>query len=183
MNYIDIIIGIILLVSAVNGFRKGFVVELASLAALILGIWGAIRFSHITSDFIVEQFDWTSKHLGVVSFIVTFIVIVILVHIVAKAVDNLIKVAQLGFINRLAGLVFGFIKSAIILSIVIMVLDGIDKTVGIIPEETKENSMVYEPVRKLVPSIFPFVKFWTEENILDKKTDEKLEEKVKEIIS
>jgi membrane protein required for colicin V production len=47
MNYIDIIIGIVLIVSAISGFRKGLIVEVASLAALILGIWGAIHFSGI----------------------------------------------------------------------------------------------------------------------------------------
>ncbi len=173
MSYIDIIIGILLLLAAINGFRKGFVVEVASLAALILGIWGAIRFSYITSDFMVENFNITSRHLGVISFIITFILIVILVHLVGKVADSFIKAAQLGFINRLAGLFFGFIKSALILSIVLMVIDTIDENVHIIPQKAKENSRVYEPVKMLVPTIFPFVKFWTEKAIQDKKEEKK----------
>ena len=47
MNYIDIILGILLLLSAIGGFKKGLIVELASLAALILGIWGAIEFYNL----------------------------------------------------------------------------------------------------------------------------------------
>lgn len=169
MNYIDIILGILLLLAAINGFRKGFVVEATSLAALILGVWGAIRFSYITSDFMVETFNITSRHLGVISFIVTFIIIVILVHLVGKVADNFIKAAQLGFVNRLAGLFFGIVKSAIILSIFLMVLDTIDDNAHFLPQEAKEKSRVYEPVKMLVPTIFPFVKFWTKENILDKE--------------
>lgn len=177
MNYIDIILGILLLLAAINGFRKGFVVELASFAALILGIWGAIRFSYIASDFMVEHFDFTSRHLGVISFLVTFIVIVILVYMVGKVADNFVKAAQLGFINRLAGLFFGFVKSALILSVVLMVFDTIDDSKHIISQEAKENSRVYEPMKMLVPNIFPFVKFWTKDIQNGEKADEGADEK------
>lgn len=176
MNYIDIIIGILLLLAAINGFRKGFVVEVVSLLALILGIWGAIRFSYIAADLLTKYFDLTSRYLGIISFIITFIAIVVLVHLVGKVAENFIKVAQLNFINRLAGFLFGLIKSAVILSIVLMVLDAIDKAFPIIPQEAKENSRVYEPVSNLMPSIFPFVKNWTNTNILNKEHDQTSEE-------
>lgn len=174
MNYIDIILGILLILAAINGFRKGFVVEVASLAALILGVWGAIRFSYIASDFMVKNFDFTSRHLGVISFLITFVVIVVLVHLVGKVADSFIKAAQLGFINRLAGLFFGFIKSALILSVVLMVFDTINENVHVISQETKDNSRAYEPMKMLVPTVFPFVKFWTKKNILD--DDEEIKE-------
>ena len=122
MNYIDIVLGILLILSAIGGFKKGLIVELASLAALVLGIWGAIEFSYITSEFLVDNFDWKWDHLSTVSFIITFIVIVILVHIVAKTVTKMVETVMLGFVNKLAGLVFGFLKGAIILSIVLIKL-------------------------------------------------------------
>ena len=84
MNFIDIIFIILLLLAAINGYKKGLVVEFASLAALILGIWGAFEFSDITAEFLVENFNWKWDHLNVASLIITFIVIVILVHIIAK---------------------------------------------------------------------------------------------------
>ena len=164
MNYIDIILGILLLLAAINGFRKGFVVEAASFAALILGIWGAIRFSYIASDVMIKQFNFTSRHLGVISFLVTLIIIAILVHLVGKVADNFVKAAQLGFVNRLAGLVFGFIKSALILSVVLMAFDAIDENFKVVSKEAKEKSRVYEPMKMLAPKVFPFVKSWTEKN-------------------
>lgn len=160
MNYIDIILGLILLFAAVSGFRKGFVSELVSLAALILGIWGAVEFSYITTDFLTEQFDFDTKYLNIISFIITFIVIVILVHITGSSVNKLIEVAMLGFLNKMAGLVFGIVKSALILSIILLVFDKIDEEMGILSRETKTESRLYEPVRTLAPSIFPFIKDW-----------------------
>lgn len=168
MNYIDIVLGILLVLAAISGFRKGLVVELASLAALILGIWGAVKFSYITSEFLVENFDWKWDHLNIASFIITFVVIVILVHIVGSTVNKLVETVMLGFVNKLAGLVFGILKAALILSIVLVVFDKIDEDVNIISEETKTESRMYEPIRNLAPSIFPFINFWNDESNSDK---------------
>lgn len=159
MNYIDIILGVLLILAAFRGFYKGFVAEVASLAALILGIWGAIHFSHLTSDFIIETFNYQSKHLGLIAFIVTFTVIVILVHLIGKAVETIISAVALGFINRLAGILFGIIKTALILSVLLILFDEVDENVRMIPEDVKADSQMYEPVRNLLPTILPFLDF------------------------
>ena len=161
MNYIDIILLILLILAAVSGFKKGLVAEVASLAALILGIWGAIEFSYITSDFLVENFDLKTDYLNIISFVVTFVVIVILVHIVGNVVNKMLETVMLGFVNKLAGLVFGVLKSALILSILLVVFDKIDEDVNILPERAKENSRMYEPIRSFAPSIFPFIENWS----------------------
>lgn len=181
MNYIDIILGLLLLFAAINGFRKGLISELASLAALILGIWGAIEFSYITSDFLTENFNLETEYLNIISFIITFIVIVILVHIVGSSVNKLIEVAMLGFLNKTAGLIFGILRSALILSIILLVFDKIDEDVRILSQEAKAESRLYEPVRKLAPSIFPFIKIWgDDENSKDK--DKNVIEQIKDAL-
>lgn len=160
MNYIDIVLVLLLVFSAISGFRKGLIVELASLAALILGIWGAIEFSDVTSNFLVENFHLKSEHLNVISFIVTFVVIVILVHIVGSVVNKLVETVMLGFLNKLAGMVFGIVRAALILSIVLVVFDKIDEDVEILSPKVKSESRMYEPIRNLAPSLFPFIDFW-----------------------
>ncbi|RTZ59352.1 MAG: CvpA family protein [Gammaproteobacteria bacterium] len=156
MNYIDIVLGIILALTAFGGFRKGLIVEVASLAALVLGIWGAIEFSYITSNFLIENFDWKWEYLNIVSFIITFIIIIVIVHFVAKVVTKLVETVMLGFVNKLAGLVFGLLKGALILSIVLLFFDSINDSIGIVSEKTKNESQMYEPLKNLAPSIFPF---------------------------
>lgn len=170
MNYIDIILGILLLFAAIRGYSKGFVAELASLAALVLGVWGAIHFSHLTSGYIVEVFDYQPDHLGIVSFFITFVIIVLLVHLVGKLVENIISVVALGFLNRLAGILFGLVKSALILSVLLLILDTVDENIAILPEDVKEESQMYEPVKNLIPTVLPFLNFWDlDDNILKEK--------------
>jgi membrane protein required for colicin V production len=169
MNYIDVILGLLLFFSAISGFRKGLVSEMASLAALILGIWGAIEFSYITTKFFSENCNLETEYMNLISFITTFIVIVILVHIVGSAVNKLIETAMLGFANKLAGMAFGLLRSALILSIILLVFDKIDEDVKILSRETKEKSRLYMPVRNFAPSLFPFIDIWDDMDHFNEK--------------
>ncbi len=160
MNYIDIVLGLLLLFTAIRGFRKGLVSELASLAALILGVWGAIEFADITSGFLIENFELNTGYLDIISFTITFIIIVFLVHVVGNVVNKLVDTVMLGFVNRLAGMAFGILKSALILSIILVVFDKIDDDIEILSAEAKTESRLYEPIRSFAPSVFPFLNIW-----------------------
>jgi membrane protein required for colicin V production len=162
MNYLDIILGILLILSAFNGFSKGFVEELAGLVALILGIWAAIHLSDVVARYLTDHLHYTFEHLSIVAFLITFVIVVILVHLVGALVNKVIKAASLGFLNRLAGFGFGIIKGALILSIILVVFNKIDHDVHIISEHTKADSRLFEPIKNFAPRVFPFLDFWGE---------------------
>ena len=170
MNYFDIIFILLFLWSAYRGIKKGFVVMAASLAALILGIWGAIRFSNFTYSFLSSHFELKTHYLSLIAFALTFVLIVIIVHLVARLIEKLVEAVALGFLNRIAGLLFGIIKTAFILSVILVIINTIDEKLPIIPEEHKSNSLLYEPLSKLVPTIFPYLKFEKiKKNILEQE--------------
>ncbi len=164
MNYIDLVIGILILAGAIQGFRKGLIIELASLAALVLGIWGGIKFSDMTAAFITKHTGYQSENLITIAFIVTFIAIVILIHIMGKMLDTVVKAVFLGFLNRLAGIIFGVLKTAVILSILLLLFDDVDENVHLLPVKQKEESKIYTPMKQLVPTLFPFIKLWNANN-------------------
>ena len=170
MNYFDIIFILLFLWSAYRGIKKGFVVMAASLAALILGIWGAVRFSYFTFSFLSSHFELKTQYLSLIAFALTFVIIVILVHLIARLIEKLVEAVALGILNRIAGLLFGLIKTAFILSVILVVINTIDEKLPFIPEEHKSNSLLYEPLSKLVPSIFPYLKFdQFKKNILEEE--------------
>jgi len=171
MNYIDLVLGLLLLVAAIQGFRKGFIIELASLAALIFGIWGGIKFSGLTADFITRYTGYDSPSLNTIAFFVTFIAIVILVHLMGKMLDTIVKAVFLGFLNRLAGIIFGVMKMAIILSILLLIFDDVDENVHLLPTKQKEESKIYMPMKQIVPTLFPFIKLWNNDQG-DKKEEQ-----------
>lgn len=159
MNYLDIIILIFLLWAAFRGFTKGFIIAVASLIALILGIYAGIHFSDFAAYLIVKWFGPETRHLTIIAFIITFIAVVILVHVIAWLTDKLVKAVALGFINRLLGVIFNSIKMAFILSVIISILNYFNAENHIIPEKDRESSILYYPVAAIAPAVFPYLRF------------------------
>lgn len=163
MNYIDYIIVILLVIAAVKGAVKGFVYEVASLIALIAGVWGAIKFSGATETYLVNRLNLTSQYIDVIAFIITFLLIIVLVHFIGKAIEKAVESISLGGLNRVLGLVFSVLKTAFILGILVVLIHKIDETISIIPEDDITESRFYEPLRGLAVSTFPFVQNLIEE--------------------
>ncbi len=159
LNYFDVIILIFLLWSAYRGITKGFLIMAASLAALVLGVWGAIRFSDLTATLLTEHANLQSRYTALIAFALTFIGIVVGVHLFARAMDKLAKAVALGLANRIAGLLFAVLRTAFLISIILVILNSIDRRVTFIPDEHRENSLLYEPLSRLAPAIFPYLNF------------------------
>jgi membrane protein required for colicin V production len=157
MNWLDAIIVVILILSLVTGFINGLVKEVASLAALILGIWGAIRFSTFTAEKLYDYFDMTGRYVGVIAFLITFGIIVVIIHFIGILADKVVSAASLGFINRILGIVFGLIKSMLIMSVFFVVLNAIDARRPFLPKKTIEESKFYNPISDIAPAIFPII--------------------------
>lgn len=153
----DIIILAILAWSIFRGFKNGLFIEIASVAALILGIWGAIRFSGFTQTKLVEFFDLQTQYLGIIAFIITFILIVVSIHFLANALDKLLKAVALGFVVRILGMVFAIIKTVLIMSILFVVLSTFDRNSKLITVEQKQESILYLPISDFAPMIFPII--------------------------
>ncbi len=157
MNWIDALIVVILILSLVMGFINGLVKEIASLAALILGIWGAIKFSSFTAEKLYDYFDMTGQYVGVIAFLVTFGIIVVIIHFIGILADKLVDAVSLGFVNRLLGIVFGLIKTVIIMSVFFSILNAIDARRPFLPKERIEESKFYNPISDIAPAIFPVI--------------------------
>jgi membrane protein required for colicin V production len=157
MNWIDATILIILILSAVNGFINGLVKEAASLAALILGIWGAIKFSFFTAGKLYDYFDMTGKYVGIIAFLITFALIVVIIHFIGIVADKIVNAVSLGFVNRLLGILFGLLKSVLIMSVFFVILNAIDARRPFLPKQRIEESKFYNPISDFAPVIFPII--------------------------
>ena len=158
MSVIDIVLGSLLLIGTVRGLMKGLFVEVASLLALVLGIFGAIHFSHYASGFLDSYVSWNEQTLQIVSFAVTFVIIVMAIGLAGKALTKLADFAALGLLNKLLGAIFGLVKIGLILSIVLLLIDKIDAKLPFLTPKELKKSTLYVPVKALAPSIFPSFK-------------------------
>lgn len=157
MNWIDFVIIALLGFGLIQGFMDGLIIEVAKLAALILGIWGAIHFSGWTAAKLSGWFDMQTLWLGIIAFALTFIMIVIGINLLGKLIDTFMKAIALGFVVRILGAIFGIIKTTLILSVIFVFLNTINQRRHFLPADRISKSYLYNPIADIVPSIFPIV--------------------------
>ncbi|MGK0457417.1 MAG: membrane protein required for colicin V production [Polaribacter sp.] len=157
MNIFDIIIAALLIFGFVRGVMKGLFVEVASLVALIAGVYGAIHFSYFIGDILNEYVSWSEEYVSLTAFAGTFIVIIIVIAFLGKILTKLADFASLGVINKILGGVFGALKIGLILSVVFIFFGKINDTIPFIKKKTLEESILYKPVKKVAPTIFPSI--------------------------
>jgi membrane protein required for colicin V production len=159
MSFIDIILIAVFIFAGFRGYQKGFISQLASLAGLLLGIYGAIKFSDYTAGLMLEHLHLTTQYLHLIAFAVTFVIIVIGVHFLGNLVEGIFEMAFLGFANSILGVVFGVLKTAFILSVILVIMEKADSKINILPKDISEKSLFYHPIERLAPSIFPDLNF------------------------
>ncbi|WP_456424544.1 CvpA family protein [Lutibacter sp.] len=155
MNTFDIIIASLLVFGFIRGILKGLFVEVASLIALILGVYGAIHFSYFVGNFMVNYVSWDERYITIISFATTFAIIVLAIGLLGKLFTKIADFASLGLLNKLFGGVFGILKIGFVLSIILLIFNKLNNTIPFISEEQTENSVLYEPVKNLAPTLFP----------------------------
>jgi membrane protein required for colicin V production len=171
INLLDILILIPLLLFAWQGYRKGFIIEVATLIALLLGIYFALHFSDYAASLLTQHFTIDEKYLAVISFIVTFIVVVIVVIAVGKIVQKFIDLLLLGFLNKLEGAVFGALKGALLISILLVIINYFDTGSSLIKEEQKQQSVLYQPVASFAPWLYSWLELKNFDIKIPKKED------------
>lgn len=157
MNFIDIILGGLLLFGFVRGLMKGLFVEVASLVALIAGIYGAIHFSYYAGDFLSDRFEWDEKYINLAAFAITFTVILVVITLAGKLLTKIADFASLGILNKLLGGAFGGLKVAIMLGAVLVFFDKTNNTMEFVSKEKIEDSILYEPVKEIGGFVFAYV--------------------------
>lgn len=157
MSFLDIILGLLLAYGFYKGLKNGLFVELASLIALIAGIFGAIHFSYIAGDYLSQNMEWDERYIKIAAFIITFIAIVLIVNFAGKFLTKIADFAMLGLLNKIAGGLFGTLKVAVILGALLIFFERVNSSVGLIKNESMENSALYEPIKEIGAFVFSAV--------------------------
>jgi membrane protein required for colicin V production len=158
LNYIDITLLAFLVFAALFGIWKGFVRHRFGLVALFLGIWCACHFSDFVAFYISQWIDKNEIAVSIISFAITFIIVLLGIILVGRLTEQLVKVITLGWVNRLIGLLFSVVKMTLILSVCIWLLQAFDQLWPFFPHQDCEQSILFAPVAKLAPILFPYLK-------------------------
>ncbi len=155
---IDLILAVLLLWSLWRGFRKGFIVKIASVIALIAGVFAGFHGSDGLAQWLHDELDWPENILSLTAFILAFILVVIGVHILAKMIEKIVDISALGLLNKLAGMALGFIQMVCLLSILTFALDAVFGNRAWLPENAVNDAVIFPQVETAIEYVIPEMK-------------------------
>ena len=122
MNFFDYIIIIVILLSTIGSFFRGFAREFMSLVVWVVGIVAALKFAPVLEPHIMTTMHWTSASY-VAAFALIFLSIWLIGLFISLAIRTVLDRVGLGPLDRVIGLAFGFARGVLLIAVLMMFIN------------------------------------------------------------
>ncbi|MCD7931575.1 MAG: CvpA family protein [Tannerellaceae bacterium] len=153
-NWLDIILLCLAGIGLLKGLFDGFIKQVVSLIALFAAIFLCGKVAGWLSEYIIQLGWFTPGSITVVSYVFAFLLIVTILVVAGKIVHRIIGATPLSLFNHLAGGLFGILVVVLFSSLILNILDTVERYLNIIPAEVKIESKLYYPVKEVIPKIY-----------------------------
>lgn len=153
MTVFDIVILLIFLWEAINGFRRGFVEMMFFTASIFIALYVAQRFS----GFVVGWIELSSGFAEHLAYILTFVATIIIVIVAAKLASVIVEGAGFGVANSLGGVAMGLLRCVLILGFLFIVFEGINQRERFVSKSTLESTFFYTPILSAGELMLPYL--------------------------
>jgi len=131
------------------------VFELVTVVGLILGYIISITYLSLLAGYIISFFPAIPESIvNLASFFILFVGTNLLLRMVANVITRTLKIAMLGWLNRLLGGILGMLKSVIIMSILVFVIDMIPFSSTLLEQIEVQTSELYPILNALGPQLY-----------------------------
>ena len=138
-----------------TGFTKGLIISLASLAGLALGVYGAMKFSSITAQYLSAEFE---INIPILSFALTFIIILFATYLLGKVLEKVVDILSLGFLNKIGGMLFSALKMGLILAVIFVLINQVNDKFDLFDKSKLSSAYAYPYLKIMQNYLLPFVK-------------------------
>jgi membrane protein required for colicin V production len=146
---IDILFGILLLMAVIKGWRRGLVVAVFSVIAIIVGIAAAMKLSTVVADYLKDSTNVSVQWLPFLSFAIVFIGVILLIRWGANLIEASLEVTLLGWVNRLGGILLYMVVYTLAFSVLLFFTTQLK----LLNENTITQSVTYSKVQPLGPLV------------------------------
>ena len=143
--FIDVVCLLLFLWAIFKGLRKGFILGVFSFLAFIIGLAAALKLSTIAAEYIGANTNIGERWIPFIAFAAVFLIVVLLVRLGAKAIETVVRVAMLGWMNRLGGILLYMLLYLFVFSIILFYVEHLH----LIKQEALDNSVVYPYIKPL----------------------------------
>ncbi|MFM7486949.1 MAG: CvpA family protein [Cytophagales bacterium] len=154
MSKADIVISLLLALAAYLGYKRGFLLELFYLLAIVLGILAGFKCIGWGMEVLQNEFNADKKFLPYLAFAIIFITVVVVTLFVGDRIKHLMDDTFLGKVDAIAGAVLSVFKYAFCLSVVIWLANALNVS---LPQNWINGSFLYPQVAKLAQKVSTWV--------------------------
>jgi membrane protein required for colicin V production len=144
---IDVFVLLLLVMAIYKGYSKGFVIAVFSVIALVVGIAAAMKLSVVVANYLQDHASLSGKWLPVLSFLIVFVSVVLLVRLGANFIEKTLKLALMGWLNRIAGMLLYLFVYLLLLSVLLFYTQQLH----LLDPETFQASKTWTYIRPLGP--------------------------------
>jgi uncharacterized protein YkwD len=143
INPIDILLGVVILLSVLNGYRRGFVHGVLDLAGWVLSLIAGLRFYHPLAVWLGPRIDvWPEVWDQPIAFVLVALFVGVLVQAIGYALlRRLPEDLNESRSNQVFGVIPGFVNGLIIVAILSALLLAVPLSEGV-SERTRDSALV-----------------------------------------
>lgn len=145
---LDWFILLVLAGGLIRGFMVGAIRQVASIAGLVVAFFLSVQLMHPVGAIIVQSVGLSEAIGPIAGFIVIFVGVQLLFLALSRLLERVLDTLSLSLVNRAAGGALGGFKAALLLSVLFLVLAGIEMPAP----ETRKQSTLYGPVARALPT-------------------------------
>lgn len=153
---LDWFILVILVGGLIRGFTVGAVRQVGSLIGLVVALLVSVEFMDSVGALIVSSLGLSETLAPLAGFTVLFLGVYLVFLLLSRVVEQVLDSLSLSFLNRTAGGAVGGVKAALLLSLLFLVLSGME----VPAQETRRESTFYTPVARLLPQAIEATEGW-----------------------
>lgn len=146
---IDVLFAILMVIALIKGYRRGLIVALFSMVAMIIGMAAALKLSAVAANYLGNTVTASGKWVPVLSFILVFLAVLLLVHLGGKLVEGSFELISMGWLNKLGGIFFYALLYITLFSVFLFYAEKMHW----IDEAAIRKSVTYPYIQPLAPDI------------------------------
>lgn len=146
---IDIVLLVMLVMAVIKGLQRGIIVAVFSLIGLVVGIAAALKLSVLVAEWLKDSTNISSRWLPAISFLLVFVVVVLLIRLLANLIEASVELALLGWVNKIGGALLYMIIYTLSYSVLLFFLVQLK----LISEKTIAESVTYSYVEPWGPVV------------------------------
>ena len=157
MSGLDLFLAVLLGIGAYRGFKTGAVLQIAGIAGWVIGFFVATAVMEPVGAVAADSIGVSQRAAPMLGFVLALVAVIGAFTVAAHIVRKSLKAVKLGSLDTLGGGAVGALRSAFGLSVMLLVT-GFAPTPGgqplLVSEETRESSVLYDPVEALAPVVW-----------------------------